>query len=144
MDDPSPGRQDQSRARATTSHLYSLLGGRADYPSDSGEVPLLVRSNFLWDRLRGVRQDVALQAISDEWAIHRVEEMCRFAIAVEYLLCEEAATSENPGGHNSHLHVEQLAKTLTTLRHMYDDQRRSSSSSSSSPPVLRFERAGGC
>jgi hypothetical protein len=66
---------------------------------------------------------MTLQAISDEWAVSRLEEMCRFALAAEYLLCEEAAGAGHPAGHNSHLHVEQLAKTLTTLRHMYADLR---------------------
>ena len=47
--------------------------------------------------------------------------MVRFAILSEHELCEETATVANPDGHNSHLNVEQLAKTLTSLRHMYDD-----------------------
>ena len=78
----------------------------------------------------------------------------RFAVAAEYLLCREAATSENPGGHNSHLHVEQLAKTLTTLRHMYEDLRKVSTSTSSPstpssppppppPPPLQFPNGWG-
>lgn len=53
LDDPSPEEvRTKSALEATTSHLYSLLGGRADYPEGSNEIPLLARSNFLWDRLR--------------------------------------------------------------------------------------------
>lgn len=125
VDDPSPDSVRTIGAlEKTAAHLYSLLGGRADYPADSGEPPLVARANFLWDRLRAVRQDISLQAIVSAWSVARLEEMCRFAVAAEYLLCEEAITVENPGGgHNSHLHVEQLAKTITSLRHMYDDLR---------------------
>lgn len=125
VDDPSPAAVRTKKAlQNTTEHLYSLLGGKADYSEDAGEASLLSRSNFLWDRLRGVRQDMTLQALSDTWAVTRLEEMCRFGVAAEYLLCPDAATSEHPGGHNSHLHVEQLAKTLTSLTHLYNDLRR--------------------
>ena len=55
------------------------------------------------------------------WAAARLEEMARFAIAAEYLLCENVATIHEPDGHNSHLHIEQLGKTLTTLAAVYAD-----------------------
>ena len=104
----------------TCAHLYGLLGGRCDYPD--GDVSLLKRSNFLWDRLRSVRQDMGLTGLlCGEWAATRLEEMARFAIAAEYLLCENVATSSKPDGHNSHLHIEQLGKTLTTLNAVYDE-----------------------
>jgi hypothetical protein len=45
----------------TCAHLYGLLGGRCDYPD--GDVSLLKRSNFLWDRLRSVRQDMGLTGL---------------------------------------------------------------------------------
>jgi hypothetical protein len=81
----------------------------------------MTKSKFLWDRLRSVRQDLSLQAITDGFAMRLLEQMVRFAILSEHELCEETATVTNTDGHNSHLNVEQLAKTLTSLRHMYDD-----------------------
>jgi len=55
VDGMSPGLvRTRAALEATTGHLYSLLGGRADYSGVPGELPLLARSNFLWDRLRGV------------------------------------------------------------------------------------------
>ena len=98
----------------TVSHLYGLLDNRP-------EIPFMLKSKFLWDRLRSVRQDLSLQAITDSFAMRLLEQMARFAILSEHELCEETATVSNPDGHNSHLNVEQLAKTLTSLRHMYDD-----------------------
>eukprot|EP00227_Mantoniella_beaufortii_P015452 CAMPEP_0197574634 /NCGR_PEP_ID=MMETSP1326-20131121/301_1 /TAXON_ID=1155430 /ORGANISM="Genus nov. species nov., Strain RCC2288" /LENGTH=1713 /DNA_ID=CAMNT_0043137257 /DNA_START=40 /DNA_END=5178 /DNA_ORIENTATION=+ len=98
----------------SVSHLYSLLDSRP-------EVPFMTKSKFLWDRLRSVRQDLSLQAITDGFAMPLLEQMVRFAILSEHELCEETATVTNPDGHNSHLNVEQLAKTLTSLRHLYDD-----------------------
>ena len=99
----------------TASYLYGLL-------DDRPEVPFMLKSKFLWDRLRSVRQDLSLQAITDGFAERLLEQMARFAILSEHELCEETATVANPDGHNSHLNVEQLAKTLTSLRHMYDDR----------------------
>ena len=99
----------------TASYLYGLL-------DDRPEVPFMLKSKFLWDRLRSVRQDLSLQAITDGFAERLLEQMARFAILSEHELCEETATVTNPDGHNSHLNVEQLAKTLTSLRHMYDDR----------------------
>ncbi len=80
--------------------------------------PLARRASFLWDRLRGVRQDIALQNWSDAWVTARLEEMVRFAIATEYLLCEDAGAAGD-----AHLRREQLAKTLATLTRCYRDAR---------------------
>ena len=87
--------------------------------------PLSLRAGFLWDRLRGVRQDAALQNWCDSWMVVRLEEMVRFAIATEYLLCEDRErSSRGRATHDSHLHREQLNKTLATLTRMYRDARR--------------------
>ena len=122
VDNPSPSSiRTRTALDKTCAHLYGLLGGRCDYPD--GEVSLLRRSNFLWDRLRSVRQDMGLQGLTaGGWAAARLEEMARFAIAAEYLLCENVATIHEPDGHNSHLHIEQLGKTLTTLAAVYADE----------------------
>ena len=101
----------------TVTHLYGLL-------DDRPEASFMSKSKFLWDRLRSVRQDLSLQAIADSFAARLLEQMARFAILSEHELCEETATVTNPDGHNSHLNIEQLAKTLTSLRHMYKDRRR--------------------
>ena len=122
----------------TCAHLYGLLGGRCDYPD--GEVSLLRRSNFLWDRLRSVRQDIGLQGLTaGGWAAARLEEMARFAIAAEYLLCENVATIHEPDGHNSHLHIEQLGKTLTTLSAVYAEDEKNGDENSPEPFPNRAE-----
>ena len=133
VDDPSPDTvRTRSALERTTRHLYSLLGGRADAPPPEWETrrageqvgasslpsPLARRASFLWDRLRGVRQDIALQNWSDAWVTARLEEMVRFAIATEYLLCEDAGATGD-----AHLRREQLAKTLATLTRCYRDAR---------------------
>ena len=153
VDDPSPDTvRTRSALERTTRHLYSLLGGKADAPPTEWETlvaserdaqekahdknktarardepsPLSLRAGFLWDRLRGVRQDAALQNWCDSWMVVRLEEMVRFAIATEYLLCEDSVRS--PRGratHDSHLHREQLDKTMATLTRCYRDARRS-------------------
>ena len=179
------------------------MGGACDYPPGNPKEPtLLRRCDFLWDRLRSVRQDMALQtrtrrtreqqggqtesasaggrtredndprkgdgappagaaaaadttatatatetgtgtgtrtrrreppedlddggglAPGDPWAIARLEHMVRFAFASEYLLGPDAnrfRASNGREGHNSHLHLEQLGKTLVTLAHAYRD-----------------------
>ena len=81
----------------------------------------MTKSKFLWDRLRSIRQDLNLQQITDSFAVTLLEQMVRYTILAEHELCEETASATNPDGHNSHLNVEQLTKTLTSLRHMYDD-----------------------
>tara|TARA_B110000977_G_scaffold161182_1_gene205991 strand:- start:12437 stop:14566 length:2130 start_codon:yes stop_codon:yes gene_type:complete len=154
VDCPSPDMiRTKSALEKTTKHLYSLLGGKADAPPAEWETllmseeekkaacasgdtnggtqgdqlyPLSRRSNFLWDRLRSVRQDVSLQGFKGQWVITMLEEMVRFAVAAEYLLCEDttSTTTTTRATHNSHLHVEQLAKTLTTLSALYRDGRK--------------------
>ena len=150
----------------TTRHLYGLLGGKIDAPIPEWEIlsrgserrlsskpptpdrrdeafPLCARSNFLWDRLRSVRQDISLQDWRDGWVMRTLEEMVRFAIASEYLLCESTGEDDPPSAaaaadprverridrprarafHDSHLHVEQLGKTLATLAECYERGR---------------------
>ena len=99
----------------TMSHLWHILDERPE--------AFVVKSKFLWDRLRSVRQDLSLQQMYDAFAASALQQMVRYAIISEHELCEDAATAISPDGHNSHLNVEQLTKTLTTLRHIYDDHR---------------------
>jgi len=93
--------------------LWRILDGRDE--------SFMTKSKFVWDRLRSIRQDLSLQQITDSFAVKLMEQMVRYTILAEHELCEEAASATNPDGHNSHLNVEQLTKTLTSLRHMYDD-----------------------
>ena len=141
VDDPSPDTvRTRSALERTTRHLYSLLGGKTDAPPAEWETlatsetadsaaaananlanlpsPLARRASFLWDRLRGVRQDIALQNWADPWVMARLEEMVRFAIAAEYLLCEDAAAAPD-----APLRREQLGKTLAALARCYRDCR---------------------
>ena len=75
---------------------------------------------FLWDRFRGIRQDLTQQHMSNTFSARLHEEMVRFHIMAEHILCEEVATIQDPDGFNSHLNVEQLNKCLTTLFDIYD------------------------
>ena len=93
--------------------LWRIIDGRDE--------DFMTKSKFLWDRLRSIRQDLNLQQITDSFAVKLMEQMVRYTILAEHELCEETASATNPDGHNSHLNVEQLTKTLTSLRHMYDD-----------------------
>jgi hypothetical protein len=88
---------------------------------DAEDKDFMTKSKFLWDRLRSIRQDLNLQQITDSFAVKLLEQMVRYTILAEHELCEATASATNPDGHNSHLNVEQLTKTLTSLRHMYDD-----------------------
>ena len=61
--------------------------------------------------------------------------MARCAIALEYLLCEHRASLAAPDGHDSHLHVEQLGKTLGTLRGVYAEIRSASAADADADEV---------
>ena len=124
VDDPSPDtvrtRSALRAPRGTCTRCWEAgrthpRSGRRGAPGrrapSSLPSPLARRASFLWDRLRGVRQDIALQNWSDAWVTARLEEMVRFAIATEYLLCEDAGATGD-----AHLRREQLAKTLATQR----------------------------
>jgi hypothetical protein len=58
--------------------------------------------------------------MSNTFSARLHEEMVRFHIMAEHILCEEVATIQDPDGFNSHLNVEQLNKCLTTLFDIYD------------------------
>ena len=109
----------------TMSHLWHILDERPE--------AFVVKSKFLWDRLRSVRQDLSLQQMYDAFAASALQQMVRYAIISEHELCEDAATAISPDGHNSHLNVEQLTKTLTTLRHIYDDHKGKAASVTTRP-----------
>ena len=76
--------------------------------------------------------------------------MVRFAFASEYLLGPDAnrfRASNGREGHNSHLHLEQLGKTLVTLAHAYRDAEAAEGEEdararASAKAVTRVERMG--
>ena len=96
----------------TASYLYGLL-------DDRPEVPFMLQSKFLWDRLRSVRQTCRAHHRRVRGTVAGTDRAVRDSLGPS---CAETTTVTNPDGHNSHLNVEQLAKTLTSLRHMYDDR----------------------
>ena len=75
---------------------------------------------FLWDRYRGLRTDITVQHLQDEFSVTLYEQMVRFHIFAEYELCEEAASAADTEGYNSHLNIEQLQKCFASLFHQYD------------------------
>lgn len=75
---------------------------------------------FLWDRYRGLRTDITVQHLQDEFSVALYEQMVRFHIFAEYELCEEAASAVDTEGYNSHLNIEQLQKCFASLFHQYD------------------------
>tara|TARA_B100000674_G_scaffold498515_1_gene537344 strand:+ start:436 stop:2964 length:2529 start_codon:yes stop_codon:yes gene_type:complete len=102
-------------AIATTSrHLLHLL----DHHPPGMSLKDVYR--FLWDRYRGLRTDITVQHLQDEFSVTLYEQMVRFHIFAEYELCEDAATATDTEGHNSHLNIEQLQKCFASLFHQYD------------------------
>jgi hypothetical protein len=99
---------------ATSRHLLHLL----DHHPPGMSLKDVYR--FLWDRYRGLRTDITVQHLQDEFSVTLYEQMVRFHIFAEYELCEAAATATDTEGHNSHLNIEQLQKCFASLFHQYD------------------------
>ncbi|KAK9912412.1 hypothetical protein M0R45_036279 [Rubus argutus] len=91
---------------------------------DSNEYPFEVIHDFLFDRTRSIRQDLSMQNIVDEKAIHMYEKMVKFHIISLHKL--RGCSSQNTSPMH-HLNMEQLAKTLTSLFNLYDANRHSNS-----------------
>ncbi|GAQ79114.1 hypothetical protein KFL_000240460 [Klebsormidium nitens] len=103
--------------RRTMDHLLSL----ADIAYDER---LLEVYRFLWDRTRGIRQDMVVQDIKNAASIQMHEEMIRFHILGAHELCDQKATPDNFDGFNPQQNIEQTAKALTSLFDMYNTHAR--------------------
>ncbi|XP_077241614.1 SAC3/GANP/Nin1/mts3/eIF-3 p25 family isoform X2 [Tasmannia lanceolata] len=101
----------------TLTYLFNLL--------DSSKYPFEVVHDFVFDRTRAIRQDLSMQNIINDQAIHMYEEMVKFHIISLHKL---PRFSSNPSISSLHfLNMEQLMKSLVSLYNLYDINRMSNS-----------------
>lgn len=100
----------------TLNYLLTLL--------DSSEHPFEVVHDFIFDRTRSIRQDLSMQNIVNDRAIHMYEKMVKFHVESHHRLrsCGSSSISSL-----QFLNMEQLTKTLTSLYILYEANRRSNS-----------------
>ena len=96
----------------TQAHLRTIM--------DRTDVPLSLVHRFLWDRYRGVRQDLFVQGMGGAWAASLIEEHVRFMLLAEHELCELTPQAGEAETFDSHLNLEQVNKALITLGEVYD------------------------
>ncbi|XP_042479961.1 SAC3 family protein C isoform X2 [Macadamia integrifolia] len=114
--------------KETLHYLLNLL--------DSSEQPFEVVHDFVFDRTRSIRQDLSMQNIVNDEAIHMYEEMVKFYIVSHHKLLWSNC---NPNISSMHyLNLEQLRKSLSSLYDMYDANRKSSSISKNEAEFRSF------
>ncbi|KAJ6807871.1 SAC3 family protein C isoform X2 [Iris pallida] len=101
----------------TLKYLLNLL--------ESSNHPFEVVYDFVFDRTRSIRQDLSMQKIVDDQAIHMYEEMVKFHIICHQKLARCCGESDFSSLY--HLNMEQLMKCLLSLFDIYDTNRRSKS-----------------
>ena len=106
------------RTRAALAAAQAHLRGIMD--ADASSAPLSLVHRFLWDRYRGVRQDLFVQGMADGFAATLCEEHVRFMVLAEHELCELTPRAGEAETFDSHLNLEQINKALITLGDMYD------------------------
>lgn len=97
----------------TLKYLLSLV--------DNSDHPFEVVRDFVFDRMRSIRQDLSIQHMSNDRAIRMYEEMVKFHVISHYKL-----RRFSPSPHTSSsqfLNMEQLMKALTSLFSLYDSNR---------------------
>ena len=102
----------RSALDTTQAHLRTIM--------DRTDVPLSLVHRFLWDRYRGVRQDLFVQGMVGAWAASLIEEHVRFMLLAEHELCELTPQAGEAETFDSHLNLEQVNKALITLGEVYD------------------------
>ncbi|XP_059649339.1 SAC3 family protein C [Cornus florida] len=85
---------------------------------DSSEFPFEVVHEFVFDRTRSIRQDLSMQNIIDDQAIHMYEKMVKFHVISHHKLRRCSGSSNISPMH--HLNMEQLTKALTSLYDLYE------------------------
>ncbi|GLT88658.1 hypothetical protein SLE2022_066740 [Rubroshorea leprosula] len=96
----------------TLKYLLNLL--------DSSNHPFEVVHDFIFDRTRSIRQDLSMQNIANERAIHMYEEMVKFHI-ISHLKLQSCSGSNISS--LRYLNMEQLTKALASLYNLYDLNR---------------------
>lgn len=110
--DVTPDEFRTPRALAmTVGYLWNML--------DRKDFGFQVVYEFLWDRLRSVRQDLTVQGMQGSFTTTLYEQMIRFHLIGQHELCAEKQTATNPDGFSSHLNIEQMNKALVSLRNQY-------------------------
>jgi len=71
---------------------------------------------FIWDKTRAIRKDIAQQNVSDLVSASLVEKCSRF-----HIFCAERLCEEDPNDFAPRLNDENLTKGLTSLKQMYYD-----------------------
>ncbi|XP_072985470.1 SAC3 family protein C isoform X1 [Typha latifolia] len=101
--------------RKTLDHLLNIL--------DSSEYPFELVHDFVFDRTRSIRQDLGMQDIVNDQAVHMYEKMVKFHIMSHKKL---ASCSHKPDISSlCHLNLEQLMKCLLTLFELYSINQKS-------------------
>ncbi|XP_057976230.1 SAC3 family protein C isoform X2 [Malania oleifera] len=100
----------------TLNYLLNLL--------DSTEHPFEVVHDFIFDRTRSIRQDLSMQNIMNDRAIHMYEDMVKFHIISLHKL---QGCDGSPNASMHYLNMEQLTKALVSLYNLYEANRNSSS-----------------
>lgn len=100
----------------TLNYLCNLL--------DSTEHPFEVVHDFIFDRMRSIRQDLSMQNISCSRVVSMYERMVKFHIISQHKLrrCSGSNISSL-----SYLNMEQLTKALATLFNLYEANRTTAS-----------------
>ncbi|KAM0947886.1 hypothetical protein DsansV1_C07g0072401 [Dioscorea sansibarensis] len=101
--------------QTTLKYLLGLL--------ESTGHPFDVVHDFIFDRTRSIRQDLTMQQIINDQAIHMYEEMVKFHIISHCKLARYSGKSDESSLY--YLNMEQLMKCLLSLFDMYDMARRS-------------------
>ncbi|XP_065868843.1 SAC3 family protein C isoform X2 [Euphorbia lathyris] len=101
----------------TLSYLLSLV--------DTTDHPFEVVHDFVFDRTRSVRQDLSIQNIVNDKAIHMYEKMVKFHILSHHKLRGRGSNADSSSAH--YLNMEQLIKALTSLYNLYNANRDSNS-----------------
>lgn len=100
----------------TLDYLLNLL--------DSSDLPFEVVHDFIFDRTRSIRQDLSMQNIVNDRAIHMYEKMVKFHVVSHHKLrnCGSSSISSL-----LYLNMEQLKKTLASLYVLYEANHSSNS-----------------
>ncbi|KAL9266646.1 SAC3 family protein C-like protein [Drosera capensis] len=90
---------------------------------DSSDHPFETVHDFIFDRIRSIRQDLSMQNIIGDQAISMYEKMVKFHVISHHKL-RKCATKGPPTSPMHHLNMEQLIKSLASLYNLCDINRK--------------------
>lgn len=115
---------------STIRYLFTEITTRAD-------VDWLAAYNFVFDRLRAVRQDIVIQRIGPHESIRLFELIVRFLVYSEQRLCERNISDYDPKINNQHL--TECIKHLLTL---YDEAESQHNACGDAQPYSQDQKPG--